>query len=192
MHNFRYIIVLLLFIIGFTSCEDEYVPKPRGYFRIDLPEPAYKSFAPEECDFKFDLNKLAYILPDKEGLQEPCWYNVYYPKFKATIHLSYKKIDNNLVEMTEDARSLVYKHTVKASDIQEYPIVDDSLNVYGLVYELEGDAASLMQFYLTDSVSHFVRGALYFNVAPNHDSLAPVTAFIKHDIKQMVNSFEWK
>lgn len=193
MKSNSYIILFLLFIsILFSSCEEEYAPKPRGYFRIDLPEPTYKMFEPEACNFKFNIHKKAFIVPDKEGIQEPCWYNVYYPGFKATIHLSYKKIVNNLNEMVEDARSLVYKHTVKASDIQEYPIVDDSLGVYGLVYELEGEAASLMQFYLTDSVTHFMRGALYFNVAPNHDSLAPVSAYIKHDIKELVNSLEWK
>lgn len=186
------LLATLLITVLFVGCEEDYSPKPRGYFRIDIPSPEFKTFAPEECNFKFDINKLAYIMQEREGAQEPCWHNIYYPKFKATIHLSYKKIENNLNQMIEDSRTLVYKHTVKASDIQEYPFIDDSLNVYGLVYELEGEAASLMQFYLTDSLNHFMRGALYFNVVPNHDSLAPVSSYIKHDIKELVNSFAWR
>lgn len=191
MPNSRFYILSILFAFCLSSCEEDYTPKPRGYFRIDIPQPNYKHFKPNDCPFEFNINKLAFIIPDKDGLQEACWYNIYYPKFKATIHLSYKKIENNLNVMIEDSRSLVYKHTVKASDIQEFPIVDDSVGVYGLVYELEGEVASLMQFYLTDSTSHFFRGALYFNVVPNHDSLAPISAYIKHDIKQLVNSFSW-
>ena len=159
-----FVIAFIVGVVFITGCNEEYIPKPRGYFRINLPKAVYKTFNPNDCNFKFDIHQQAFIIPDREGLQEPCWHNIYYPKFKSTIHLSYKTIEKNLNEMIEDSRSLVYKHTVKASDIKEFPIIDDSLKVYGLLYELEGEAASLMQFYLTDSINHFVRGALYFNV----------------------------
>ena len=185
----------------FAPLEIHSIPKdPTPEYKSNILELSITALIKFEC-FKtlkilsltqFDIHKEAFIISDKEGIQEACWYNIYYPKFKATIHLSYKVIDNNLNEMIEDSRTLVYKHTVKASDIQEFPVLNDSLDVYGLVYELEGEAASLMQFYLTDSVNHFMRGALYFNVVPNHDSLAPISAYIKHDIKELVNSFDWK
>lgn len=182
---------LFIFLLVIAGCSENYTPKPRGYFRIDLPSPTYKHFSSAECPYEFDINKEAFIIPHNNNA-EPCWINLLYPNYKATIHFSYKKVEDNLTEMMEDSRSLVYKHTVKASDIQEHLILHDSTNVYGLVYELEGEAASLVQFYLTDSVNHFIRGAMYFNVKPNYDSLSPVTTYIKQDIKYLVNSFRWK
>jgi len=60
-------------------------------------------------------------------------------------------------------------------------------------YNIKGaDAASTYQFYLTDSTSNFLRGALYFDLVPNNDSLSPVIDFLKADIEQMITSFRWK
>jgi gliding motility-associated lipoprotein GldD len=186
----NFFVLLFSLLVLFPSCGEDYSPKPFGYFRIDLPNPTYKNFNPNNCPFSFDIHKNAFISSEKQ--QDPCWINVVYPDFKATIHLSYKKIENNLNDMLEDSRTLVYKHTVKASDINEILILDDSSKVYGLVFELEGSTASAIQFYLTDSTNHFIRGALYYNLKPNHDSLAPITNYIKNDIKNLVNSFQWK
>lgn len=176
----------------FVSCEEHYTPKPRGYFRIDLPKHSYKEFNPNSCPFYYNYASSAKILRDRTKNTEPCWMNIYYPSYESTIHVSYKKINDNIDEYIEDARSLVYKHTVKASDIQEKLVVNDSVNVYGLVYELEGNTASSLQFYLTDSTQHFVRGALYFNSVPNPDSIAPVQAHIREDVLELIESFRWK
>ena len=174
------------------GCEEEYTPKPKGFFRIDLPEHSYKNFAPADCPYSFDINKQAFIANSRSNVNEPCWVNINYPRFKSTVHISYKQIDNDLPKFLEDSRTLVYKHTVKASDLQEKLIVNDSAKVYGLVYFLEGNAASTMQFYLTDSTNHFLRGALYFNARPNPDSIAPVQEFIRQDIVHFIKSFKWK
>lgn len=176
-----------------SSCSsDDFIPKPKGYFRIDLPPKQYRKYN-NDCPFAFEFHKEAEI---KKG-NEPCWMNIEYPDQKATIHISYKKIENDsskkqIEQCIEDSRSLVYKHTVKASDIIEDRIRDDSSKVYGLLYSLEGNTASSMQFYLTDSAHHFIRGALYFNVATNADSLSPVIRYIQDDILHFVNTFEWK
>ena len=175
-----------------SSCEEEYSPKPRGYFRIDLPEHTYKHFAPKDCPYSFDINKQAFIGESRTKASEPCWVNVIYPQFKSTIHVSYKVVNNDLQKYLEDSRTLVYKHTVKASDIQEKLVINDSVNVYGLIYFLEGNAASSLQFYLTDSTNHFLRGALYFNAKPNPDSIAPVEEFIHEDIIHFIESFRWE
>jgi len=187
-------ILLLMLGIGalmFTSCENPPVPKPKGYFRIDLPEKEYVRYD-EDCPFTFEYPNIAMIEKDNSRVTEPCWINIAYPAFKGKIHLSYKKVEGNIREYLEDARELAMKHTVKASSIEEELVMIDSTNVFGLVYYLQGSTASSCQFFLTDSVNHFLRGALYFNAPPNPDSIAPVDNYIKQDIRHFINTFKWK
>lgn len=189
--------VILTIVIGsllLSACNNEnYSPRPKGYYRIDLPSKSFKDFR-TACPFSFEYHSGAEILYENKG---PCWFNIEYPGLHATIHLSYKEIapdsgNKQLIQYAEDSRSLVYKHTVKATDIIEHRIRDDSSKVFGLLYLLEGNAASSMQFYLTDSAHHFLRGALYFNVSTNVDSLYPVIKYIQEDIHHLVSTFEWE
>ncbi len=173
------------------SCEDTYTPKPRAYYRIQMPEKKYQLYS-EDCPYRFDYPTYAKIEKDNRPNSEKCWINIDYPLFDARVHISYKEVKNNLSQYIEDSRTLTYKHIVKAADIREDIIVDDSSKVYGLMYDVSGNAASHMQFYLTDSTHHFLRGSLYFNSAPNYDSILPVLEFIKKDIYHMMNTFEWK
>ena len=167
------------------------VPKPRGYFRIDLPEKQYKRFD-TACPFTFEYPVYAKVEKDTDKNTQPYWYNIEFPSMKATLHLSYIKIDKNLLKILEDCRTLVYKHTVKADAIADSMLIDKSKKLYGLTYDIKGEAASCYQFILTDSSKSVVRGALYFNVPPNKDSLAPVMAFLKKDIRHFIKSFGWK
>lgn len=192
LKTLRNSILILSCIVLMCSCEENYTPKPKGYFRIDLPKHEFKNFSPDGCPYSFDINKEAFITMNETKAAEPCWFNVFYPRYKSTLHFSYKPVQNDLNKYLEDSRTLVYKHTVRASDIQEKLIVNDSSKVYGLVYFLEGNAASSMQFYLTDSTNHFVRGALYFNAKPNPDSIAPVQNYIQEDIVHFIETFRWK
>lgn len=185
----RHIIIIVIFISAF-SCKQEYTPKPRGYFRIDLPEKAYKK-TPERLPYSFEYPKYADI-EKHHSPNNPYWINIVYPKQKAKIYLSYKKVDNNLKQYLDDSRTFVYKHTIKADAISETPYINKEKKVYGLLYEIKGDAASNVQFFVTDSTTNFLRGSLYFNVTPNKDSLAPVIDFIHKDIIHMVETFEWK
>lgn len=181
--------VSVLFLSG---CGDAQMPKPRGYFRIDLPERNYRSFD-STFPYLFEYPVYARIVPDANATNEPYWINVDYPTFKGRIHLSYKEINGNLSRFTEDAHELVMKHIPKASAIDEIRIDNQNANVHGLIYDIKGSgAASVYQFFLTDSTKHFVRGALYFSVLPNNDSLAPVIDFVKVDIQHMLETFRWK
>ena len=174
------------------SCNDSYTPKPRGFFRIDLPVHKYQVFD-STFPYSFEYPVYAGISADSSKMAEPFWINLGYQPFHATLHISYKVIEGNLAKYLNDAHTLVNKHIPKANAITQREFVDRAHQVYGLVYDIRGaDAASSYQFYLTDSVSKFVRGALYFNMVPNNDSLAPVIDFLKVDLEHMINTFRWK
>lgn len=174
-----------------ASCSETYIPKPRAYFRINFPEKSYHEYN-GDCGFRFSIPVYAEVVQDDGKNAEPCWLNVIYKPFNAQLHLSYKTLgdSNNFYILTEEARSLVYKHTIKAEEISENVIVTDT-NVYGMLYELKGNTASAIQFFLTDSVEHYLRGALYFNVKTNRDSLQPVIDFLKVDINELIKTFNW-
>lgn len=181
--------VALLFILA--SCEEETpIPKPKGYFRIKLPEKNYVKFD-KICSYNFETPVYSKI-DTTPGIKESCWINIHYPLFDATLHLSYKPVKNNLPTYLEDARSLTYKHTAKANDIEEILIKNQEQKVYGLVYDVKGNAASSVQFFVTDSTRHFLRGALYFNNVPNYDSIQPVLDFLHKDVERFIQTLEWK
>ncbi len=173
------------------SCGSDPIPKPTAYYRIDLPEKEYKRIDSIPFPFSFEMAEYAKVNL-KRTMKEPEFMNIDFPRYGARLHLSYKAIDTNANQLLEDARSLVYKHVVKAQDIQENLIVNPEERVYGTYYEIAGNAASGAQFYLTDSTNHFLRGALYFSVEPNYDSLAPVQNFLKEDIERMIETFSWE
>jgi gliding motility-associated lipoprotein GldD len=185
------VIIFSCLAILFASCGGDNIPKPKGYFRIDLPKKEYNTFS-SDCPFTFSYPAYSTVVPYKGSINEKCWYNVEFPKFKGTIHLSYYPIDNNLAKHIEDSRALAYKHSVKASSIDENVLSSGKSNVHGLLYEITGNAASSVQFYLTDSTHHFIRGALYFNASPNFDSISPVQEFVRMDIDTLLSSFRWK
>ncbi len=188
-------IILVIFLTGviiLPGCRRDYAPKPRGFFRIDLPEKAYRPFD-SAFPYSFEIPVYAKIQPDEKSPGEPYWINIDFPQFKGRIHISYKKVENNLVKYLEDSRSLVIKHIPKADAISDSLIFRPENKVFGLIYDIEGSrAASPCQFILTDSTTHFLRGALYFNVTPNNDSLAPVIDFIRVDILHMIETLRWK
>jgi gliding motility-associated lipoprotein GldD len=187
----RLVLFALILIILF-SCQNGYVPKPRGYYRIDFPAKEYRKFD-TTFPYTFEYPVYSKIVRDSSRMAEPYWINIVYYPFNAQLHISYKTIKNNLAIYLNDSHTLVNKHIPKASAISQREYVDTIENVYGLVYEISGsDAASAYQFYLTDSTKNFVRGALYFDLVPNNDSLAPVINFLKKDIEHMIMTFRWK
>lgn len=177
-------------IVFFISCQQDYTPKPRGYFRIDLPEKNYKKL-PDILPYNFELPTKSLVINNRKAAHELYWINIEYPQYKATIYMSYKQVNNNLQEYINDSREFVYKHTIKADAISEEVYINNEKKVYGIKYDIKGDAASNTQFFLTDSTKNFIRGALYFNVAPNKDSLAPVLSYINEDILHLIETFEW-
>ena len=183
---------MLQIIIIITSCGQNYVPKPKGYPRIALPEKKYQKFD-TSYPYSFEYPKYSYILPDKDAIAEPYWINLIFPGFDGQVHISYKRVHENLQKLTEDTRKFAMKHIPKASSINDSLYTDPERDVHGIIYNIHGaGAASTYQFYLTDSSKHFLRGALYFNMIPNNDSLAPVIEFIKQDIDHIMNTLKWK
>ncbi len=187
-----FLMIGLLCLFFALSCKHHGTPKPRGYYRITFPNHEYKAFD-KECPYTFEAPIYSKILEDNRSINaEKFWYNMDYPSLNGTVHISYKKVNNNLIEMIEDSRKFAYKHSVKADAIGERVFISPEKKVYGTFYDIKGDAASSVQFYLTDSSRHFVRGSLYFNTIPNKDSLAPVVEFVKKDIIHIMETFEWR
>ena len=184
---------LIMLCLMLSSCDEDFAPKPKAYARIDLPEPIYQQTEGENwnCPYSFEFSTQSFITLEPRYQDSTCWYNLYYPKYRATVHLTYSDINDNLTKHIEESRKLAMNHIGKASQIEEILIENDRDRVYGLIYDFAGETASDMQFFLTDSNAHFLRGALYFNVSPNKDSLAPVISYIKKDIHRMVDSFRW-
>lgn len=182
----------VMFTLLATACQQNYVPKPRGYFRIDLPERAYTEMD-STLPYAFSYPVYCKITPDKFTPNEPNWINVEFPRLNGKLHLSYKKINNNLAKYIDDTHMLVSKHIPKAIAIEESQISNPEHHVYGTIYKIQGsEAASVYQFFLTDSVHHFLRGALYFNSEPNNDSLVPVIDFVSKDIDHLIETLHWK
>jgi len=178
---------IITFIILLNSCEQSYIPKPRGYYRIDFPKKEYKTT--HLNSFSFDLSKAADIVPNKKDSLH--WINIHYKKLKATIYLTYFDKIDSLEQLVSDAREMAYKHAVKADDIIQMPFAFPEKKVYGSIYNIEGEAASAVNFYITDSTNNFLRGALYFNCEINVDSLKPSINYLKGDIQKLLESFYW-
>ena len=189
MKNLVYIL-LILFYLSY-GCSSNETPKPRGFFRIDFPEKKYQVFD-SVCPYTFEYPVYGRIVKDMDKNAEPCFLNIDFPQYKGKIHLSYKDVNHNVATFIEDSHTLSYKHTIKADAIDEDPILDKRRKVYGLLYDIQGNAASSVQFYVTDSVRHFLRGSLYFSVVPNKDSLAPAITFFREDILHLIATLKWK
>lgn len=182
----------------FQSCQEEvYTPKPRGFPRVIYPVKKYKAFDENYCHFTFQMPEYAEIQQDTSFFNErpvdPCWFNIYFPAFDAYIYCSYYPLSgkNTFDKLKNDAYALANKHDVRADYIEELPIRKNN-HVSGTAFNIEGPAASPFQFYMTDSTHHFLRGSLYFNTKARPDSLKPVLDFVKVDIMQMINTFEWR
>ena len=191
MRTGHYHIIPLLLMILVLTCQRSYTPKPRGFLRIEFPAKEYVMFD-SVCPYTFEYPSYGKIVPDTDYITEPCWINIEFPDFDGKIHISYKEVHQNLNDFIEDSRALTYKHTIKADAIKETVYTNPELEVHGILYDIKGNAASSIQFYLTDSNAHFLRASLYFNVQPDKDSLAPVISFFREDIIHLVESFAWK
>ena len=182
---------LILFLVLMLACKQDYTPKPHGYFRIEFKDKSYHRLDSDAFPYNFDVPVYSNVVPDHDRLAEPFWINVKIPAHKAEVHISYKKVENNLSQLLEDSRKLAYKHTIKADAINERIVINKAKHVYGTIYEIEGNTASPLQFYLTDSTKNFLRGALYIREIPNIDSLRPVIDYLTPDVIHLIETTEW-
>lgn len=188
MKNNLFILNLLLVLI--IGCGKDPIPKPKGYFRIHLPEKKYEVME-AKCGYFFEKPNYAKVVFNRGTGIDSCWYNIIVPRLNAKFHMTYLPVENNLQKYSQDAYRMAYEHEVKASSIKSTKYYDKERNVSGIIYDLGGDVATSLQFYMTDSVNHFVRGSLYFENHPNADSLAPVLEFLREDMMHFYETIEW-
>ncbi|CCB68340.1 gliding motility lipoprotein GldD [Flavobacterium branchiophilum] len=183
------VLIILIFVLMpplFTACQKEKLPKPTGYLRLDYPKAQYVHFE-NHCPFTFDMNSEA-IIKEKSN----CNLEITYPKMKATLYLSYKPVNQNIKLLLKDAQKLTYEHVIKADDILEQPYLNPTKKVYGMFYQVNGNAATNAQFYVTDSTKHFVDCAVYFYAKPHFDSIMPAANYIKNDMQTIIETLRWK
>lgn len=193
LNKVKPLLVLLLFAFVLSSCNRDYLPKPLGYNRLDLPDPVYQPL-PDSLPYFFEYSKHARLLPDTSAIREDHWIEILYPFIKANIHVTYKPLNNSdklLRELLDDAYTLTSKHQIKAYAIDEL-ISKTPSGKTAVIAELEGEVPSQFQVTITDSTQNFLRAALYFNTAIANDSLAPAIEYMKKDMMHLVNTLEWK
>lgn len=182
----------LLVVLLISACGEDYLPKPMGYNRIDLPPKEFESLG-MDLPYTFQHSRYLQVEPDSFNMAEKTWINLHYTSLGARVHLTYKSIEGSrekLKSYLDDALNLTFKHQIKAYGIEE-SIVRTPKGYTGLVAELSGEVPTQFQFFVTDSTSHFLRGALYFNTAVKNDSLAPVIEYVKSDMMHLINTLEF-
>ncbi len=193
--NIRPFFTSCILIFTLIACNSEYSPKPRGYFRIDFPPHVYQSFDRPEFPYSFEYPVYGNIVRDTSFFgdrpENPYWINIEFPRFNARIYISYKQVNGNFDKLREDAYKMTYKHTYKASSIED-SLISTTLGVHGIFFNVGGNAATAKQFFVSDSTRHFLRGALYFDTTPNSDSLSIVNDFLQVDMEHLINTLRWK
>ena len=192
------ILTLFIFLSASYGCRHVAVPKPRGHFRIDLPERKYIEFKGQygknfNIPLSFEYPAYGHLIFQGERGSDPGWFNIEFPSYKAKIYLTYKDVKNDLDSLLDQSYDLNVKyHVAKADAIKEQVFSNSENKVYGILYDLKGNTASAVEFYVTDSLNHYLRGSLYFASEPNADSLAPVIEFFREDIIHIIETLKWK
>ena len=188
-NNFSIFLITLL-TVSFYSCNKTTKIVPHGYLRIDFPDKMYEKIVFDNCDFSIEIPNYLNVNMDSKN---ECWITLVNKKNNINIHLSYHKVNNNLDSLILASHNLVYEgHYRKADGIWE----TSSQNSNFTIYELSGEVATPIQFYVTDKKNHFLRGSMYPSTLKriiniNRDSLAPVIDFYKKDIEKIIESIEW-
>lgn len=180
----------LIFLMFFLclACAEDPTPKPKAFLALEYPEATYKPIN-IDCPYSFEKNEIAEV--EKARGANDCWINLEYKLLKGTIFITYQPVKNNLDSLLRDAQKLPLQHTIKADVIEGDVYVNPSRETYGMFYEVSGNAASQAQFYLTDSVQHFMTGSVYFEAQPNYDSILPAASYLKEDIRHLMETVRW-
>jgi gliding motility-associated lipoprotein GldD len=209
------VLYICFILICFSSCNSGFIPKPKGYYRIDLPAHEYKKFEEPGYPFSFEYPVYANVLKDSsyfgEAPENPWWINIDFPSLNGRIYVSYNAIGgkatykvkvsegkyrdsisvNSFANLIDGSYRLTYKHSTKASSIED-SLIQTEKGINGIFFRVGGNAATANQFLVTDTVKHFLRGALYFDTTPNEDSLRPVNDFLMKDMLHLIKTFEWR
>lgn len=192
----RFFALISLVFCIFVACNSDYTIRPRGYFRVNLPKHEYKLFNEPGYPYSFEYPVYANIIKDtaffEDKPENPYWINIDFPSLDGKIYISYKDAGkNNFTKLVDDAFKLTYKHSTKATGIKD-SLMRTPNGITGIFFKVGGNAATAKQFFVTDTVTHFLRGALYFDATPNADSLSTVNDFLEVDMKHLINTLRWK
>lgn len=190
-HRYTLAFIAVGLALLISSC-GQYTPKPHGYPRIEYPEKKYVTVNPD-CPFSLTIPTYSSLQKDTKDDANPCWYNLRYLPFDATLHLTYREFSSieELDSLTEDAYTMAMKHTIKAIEIRELDQIDTASGNMIMKYDLFGNTATPFNFYVTDGKKHFLRGSFYFNNSTATDSVAPIYAFLKEDMEKMIADVRW-
>lgn len=178
--------ILIAFLLLLTAaCKEDVIPKPASFLSLDYPAPSYTRTT-TSCTYTFEKNALG-----KVAFKNDCSAQIEYPKLRGTIYLTYRPIKNNIKTLLSEAQKLTYEHVRKADNILEEKYINEQQNAYGMFYDVSGNAASQSQFYVTDSTNHFITGSIYFRAVPNYDSIYPAAAYLKNDIRHLMETISW-
>ena len=184
--NYKYLVPCFLCVFFVIGCNEETpIPKPKAQIRLEYPQGKLATL--ETANFSINYNQRA-----KPKKNKDLAFTLEYPEMKGAIFLSYMPIDDNLDKLIQDAKRLSYEHAAKADNIVEQPFVNPESNVYGSLFEVQGNAASQTQFFVTDSTKHFLTGSVYFYTKPNYDSILPAAAYLQNDIRSIMETLNWK
>ena len=188
-------LIIVLMVVG---CNSNYTYKKKGYFKIDLPQKEYVLFDQPGYPYSFEYPRYAIVTKDStffgDETENPWWLNIDIPQLAGRIYISYKEIGtrNKFDSLVNDGFKMAYKqHTDIATGI-DYTSLKNRKGYGGIYFSLGGNTATANQFFITDSVRHFLRGALYFDATPNEDSLSIVNEFLKKDLEHLINTLRWK
>lgn len=189
-------IICYMFLMMAISCNSGYTIKQNGYYKIDFPSHEYTLFDEPGFPYTFEYPVYGKIIQDTSFFEDkpenPYWINIDFPQFNSKMYVSYKDVQkNNFDKLVNDAFNLTYKHSTKATEIRD-SIMQTSVGITGVFFKVGGNAATANQFFVTDSLNHFLRGALYFDATPNEDSLGIVNDFLQVDMKHLINTLQWK
>jgi len=177
---------LLIFLTLFLSCKEDFLPKPKGYLSLMYPKKTYKKLELQR-PYTFDVLSNAKIINNPNN-----WLTIKYPNLKASIDITYRPVKNNIKELITESEKLVFKHAIKAEQIIPKDFINPNKRVFGSIYDITGNAASQIQFHVTDSTTNFIKGSLYFYAKPNYDSILPAVDYIKKDILKLIETLEWQ
>lgn len=176
--------ILVIIILAFYGCKEEVIPKPNAKLRLEYPKSEYGRL--DTRNFSISTNELAKVKTQNENS-----ITLDYPTMKGSIFITYKKVEDNLEKLMTDAQKLSYEHAAKADGIKPSEFYNEKERIFGMYYEVSGDAASQAQFFVTDSTEHFVTGSLYFYTKPNYDSIYPAAAYLQNDIRTIMETLRW-
>lgn len=182
----KHLIILCLSLGLLYACQSNPTPRPKGYFRIDLPTQAYKVVSCNLCGYSSSINQSAFFSEKDEQNQR-----LFYPTLNGEVFLTYRNNAKEFESILKETQKLVYKHTIVSSGIIEQPFSQPKRDVYGTYYILQGDVASPLQFIINDNKQRVLHGALYFNAQPKMDSLQPVIDYVNQDLKLYLEKFRW-